>query len=139
MDGGGPSGRPRRFLDLVAGRIYPTGYTEGVNPAIAVRRARQAADLTQAELAERSGTSQATISAYEHGTKTPTPATLGRVLAAAGRRLTTAPASRPVRAPPAGELEQRGGVLAQVVALAGRLPARRAAALRYPRLSQTRS
>src|SRR4051812_7365508 len=62
----------------------------GMNVPGLIRDARRRAALTQTELAERSGTSQATISAYEHGAKTPTPATLARVLAAAGM-----PASEP--------------------------------------------
>lgn len=102
-----------------------------------ISAARRAAGLTQSELAERSGTSQATISAYEHGTKMPSSATLARVLGATGRRLTTAPASAPVRVPRADELEHRGRVLAQVLDLAERLPARRSRRLAYPRLGGT--
>ena len=110
-----------------------------MNTADAIRSARHEAGLTQAELAERSGTSQATISAYEHGTKTPTPATLGRVLGAAGRRLTTVPATCAVRIPRAAELERRARVLGQVIELAERLPAKRSQALRYPRLPEARA
>ncbi|HEY1359545.1 MAG TPA: helix-turn-helix transcriptional regulator [Thermoleophilaceae bacterium] len=105
-----------------------------MNTAGAIRAARLDAGLTQAQLAERSGTSQATVSAYEHGVKTPSPATLGRLLGAAGRRLASVPASRPVRVPTAAELEARSQVLAQVVDLAERLPARPSRRLRYPRL-----
>lgn len=99
-----------------------------------IRQARAYAGLTQAELAERSGTSQAAISAYEHGAKTPTPDTLTRVLGAAGMRLTAVAASSPVRVPGADELDRRSRVLAQVLALAERLPAKRARALRFPRV-----
>src|SRR5436190_16958807 len=99
-----------------------------------IRDARRRAGLTQTELAERSGTSQATISAYEHGAKTPAPTTLARVLAAAGMRLTAVPASSAVRVPAAGELDRRSRVLAQVLDLAERLPARRSRELRFPRL-----
>lgn len=109
-----------------------------MNTADEIRSARRDAGLTQAELARRSGTSQATISAYEHGAKTPSPETLGRVLAAAGRRLTTAPASRPVHVPTAGELERRSRVLAQVIDLAERLPTRSSPQLRFPRLPHPR-
>jgi transcriptional regulator with XRE-family HTH domain len=104
-----------------------------------IRSARLAAGLTQTELARRSGTSQATISAYEHATKTPSPSTLARVLGAAGRRLTTVPASAPVRVPTADELEERAQILAQVVELAERLPARRGRRLRFPRLPASRA
>jgi transcriptional regulator with XRE-family HTH domain len=106
-----------------------------VNTAREIAAARHAAGLTQMELAERSGTSQATISAYEHSTKIPSSVTLSRVLAAAGRRLTTAPASAPVCAPSAHELEHRGRVLAQVLDLAERLPTGRPRRLAYPRLA----
>jgi transcriptional regulator with XRE-family HTH domain len=97
-----------------------------------LRDARQRAGLTQAELAERSGTSQATLSAYERDRKVPSAATLARLLAAAGRRLATQPASRPVVIPTAAQLEERGRILAQVIDLAERLPARHAPSLRYP-------
>ena len=46
--------------------------------------ARRASGLTQAELAARSGTSQATLSAYERGLKSPTIKVAGRILEAAG-------------------------------------------------------
>lgn len=103
-----------------------------------IASSRRSAGLTQAELARRSGTSQATISAYEHGTKTPSSATLIRLLAATGRRLTTARGTAPVVVPSASELEHRARVLTQVLDLAERLPARRARRLAYPRLATTR-
>ena len=96
--------------------------------------ARRQAGLTQAELAALSGTSQPTLSAYERGTKTPSAETLARVLAAAGVRLTTEPATQPVTVPSHTELERRARILSQVIDLAGRLPARTSAALRFPRL-----
>lgn len=46
--------------------------------------ARRAAHLTQAELARRAGTSQATLSAYERGTKSPAVKVTERILNAAG-------------------------------------------------------
>ena len=100
----------------------------------AIRSAREAARLTQTELADRSGTSQATVSAYEHRAKTPSAATLARLLAAAGRRLAVLPGSSAVRVPAADELEQRGRVLSQVLDLAERFPARRHGGLRFPPL-----
>jgi transcriptional regulator with XRE-family HTH domain len=99
-----------------------------------IRDARLAAGLTQTQLAARSGTSQATLSAYEGGIKAPSATTLARILAAAGRRLTTVPASRPVVTPSRDELERRGRVLAQVLGLAERLPFRPGGKLRYPPL-----
>lgn len=99
-----------------------------------IRAARLRAGLTQTELAEASGTSQATLSAYEQGRKLPSVDTLRRVLAACGTRLTTASASRPVVSPPAGKLERLGRTLAQVIELAAELPTRHASRLDYPRL-----
>ena len=54
-----------------------------------IKEARGAAGLTQAELAERAGTSQPTIAAYEAGDKVPNVSTLERVLRATGTTLTT--------------------------------------------------
>lgn len=103
-------------------------------PRELLREARLAAGLTQAQLAARSATSQATLSAYEGGTKAPSATTLARILAAVGARLTTVPATRPVVTPSREELEHRGRVLAQVLDLAERLPSRRRPELRYPPL-----
>src|SRR5438105_9834571 len=50
-------------------------------------RVRRAAGLSQAELARRAGTSRPTLSAYEHGRKSPSLDTLGRLFAAAGFEL----------------------------------------------------
>lgn len=46
--------------------------------------ARRAAGLSQQELATRAGTSRPTLSAYEHGRKSPSLATTVRILGAAG-------------------------------------------------------
>lgn len=53
--------------------------------------ARRVSGLNQGELAERAGTSRPTLSAYEHGRKTPSVDTMSRLLAAAGARLELAP------------------------------------------------
>lgn len=52
-----------------------------------LHRARVAAGLTQARLAELAGTTQSAIAAYEAGTREPTVPVLARMLAAAGARL----------------------------------------------------
>jgi transcriptional regulator with XRE-family HTH domain len=96
--------------------------------------ARRQAGLTQAELAERCGTSQATLSAYEHGRKRPSAETLDRILGAAGVRLAIEPASRPVLTPGPGRLERLARTLGEVVELAAELPSRHSPTLRYPRL-----
>ena len=52
---------------------------------------RDSAGLTQAELARRAGTSRPTLSAYEHGRKSPTVATFARLLSEAGWELAAEP------------------------------------------------
>src|SRR5215212_7107330 len=91
---------------------------------VALREARTTAGISQAALAERVGTSQATISAYENGTKQPSVATLSRLLAATGSRLTVAAAAQPVLEPSAGQLKRTARTLADVLALAEALPVR---------------
>ena len=54
-------------------------------------RAREAAGLSQAALAHLAGTSRSTLSAYEHGRKSPTLQTAARIVAAAGFDLALAP------------------------------------------------
>lgn len=49
-----------------------------------IRMARRDAGLTQVELAKRAKTSQAAVSAYESGRRSPSVETLCRILAAAG-------------------------------------------------------
>ena len=100
----------------------------------AIRSARAAAGLTQQQLAARAGTSQPTLSAYESGRKQPSVETLERVLAAAGARLSVEAAERAVVRVPQQQLEHRGRVLAEVLALAEALPSRRRPRLGYPRL-----
>ena len=53
-----------------------------MEPAALLRGARHCAGLTQAELANRSGTVQPAIAAYESGARTPNVATLERLLRA---------------------------------------------------------
>ena len=104
----------------------------GMGSSRLIREARTAAGLTQTQLARRSGTSQATLSAYESAERVPSAATLERILAAAGRRLTAVPATRPVHHPNRADLEERGRILCDVLTLAEALPFRRLDALRYP-------
>jgi transcriptional regulator with XRE-family HTH domain len=102
-----------------------------VDAARTLRDARRAAGLTQAQLAARARTSQATLSAYERGRKEPTVATLDRLLRATGRRLaTTAVARQPTPA----ELERVSRQLTDVLDLAAALPTRHEPVLRYPPL-----
>jgi transcriptional regulator with XRE-family HTH domain len=55
------------------------------------KQARHAASMNQKVLATMSGTSRTTLSAYEHGRKSPTLETAGRILDAAGFRLVLEP------------------------------------------------
>ena len=65
---------------------YPIGYLGGIvsTPAELLTCARHAAGLSQEELAQRAGTSRTTLSAYEHGRKSPTVNTISRLLAEVG-------------------------------------------------------
>ena len=58
-----------------------------MSPSVLVREARKSANLTQAQLAERAGTTQPVIARLERGGGNPTFETLERVLHAAGHRL----------------------------------------------------
>lgn len=58
-----------------------------LDPARLLRRARQAAGLTQRELAERAGTAQSVVARIETGATDPTTGTLARLLRAAGSEL----------------------------------------------------
>jgi transcriptional regulator with XRE-family HTH domain len=62
-----------------------------VEPAELLEQVRLSAGLTQQELARRAGTSRPTLSAYEHGRKSPTVATFARLLSGAGWDLAAQP------------------------------------------------
>jgi transcriptional regulator with XRE-family HTH domain len=72
--------------------MYDAGVTSWrVRPRSIIGEARLATGISQSELAERAGTSQPTISAYEHGKKTPNLAVTERLLQAAGWNLALQP------------------------------------------------
>lgn len=56
-----------------------------------IERARRGSGLSQRELARRSGTSQSTLSTYEHGTKSPTLAVAERIVHTTGYDLDLVP------------------------------------------------
>ena len=56
--------------------------------ASVIRSCRRAAGLTQQALAERAGTAQSAVAAYERGAKQPSVATLERLVRAAGLAVT---------------------------------------------------
>ena len=101
----------------------------------ALHAARTRAGLSQTRLASLTGTSQATISAYESGAKQPSVATFSRLLAATGTRLAVEHMAGPVVEPSAAELERAGQTLAEVIALAEALPVEHEPTLRFPRLA----
>jgi len=64
------------------------GYRVRIDPSYLLEIARRASGLSQAEVARLGGTSQATVSAYERGLKTPSIRVAARLLAAMGFELT---------------------------------------------------
>jgi transcriptional regulator with XRE-family HTH domain len=69
-------------------RKHPIGYRGRIDASYLLEIARRAAGLTQVEAARLGGTSQATVSAYERGLKTPSLRVAARLLAAMGWELT---------------------------------------------------
>jgi predicted nucleotidyltransferase/DNA-binding XRE family transcriptional regulator len=61
--------------------------TETVEPGRLLKDARRRAGLTQLELARRAAVAQSVISAYESGSRQPSPLTLQRLVAATGFQL----------------------------------------------------
>lgn len=116
------------------GQLYPKRYASAVDVPAELRAARLRAGLSQTELGRRAGTSQATVSQYESGTKRPGIDTFLRLIEAANGEVRVGPATRPVLRPTAAQLERAGQGLEQVVGLAALLPTRHAPTLRYPRL-----
>lgn len=68
--------------------IHLIGYSRGMDSAFLLELARRGRGLTQAQLAKVCGTSQATLSAYERGVKSPSLRVASRILAAADQELT---------------------------------------------------
>jgi transcriptional regulator with XRE-family HTH domain len=59
-----------------------------------IEEARRRSGLTQDDLAQRAGTSRPTLSAYEHGRKSPTLETADRLVGAAGFRFDLSPRTK---------------------------------------------
>jgi transcriptional regulator with XRE-family HTH domain len=110
-----------------------------MNAGELLRSAREHAGMTQGQLADIAGTSQATVSAYETGAKQPSLDTFGRLLAAMGARVAIEPARHDVKEPSRAELARASRTLAEVLALAEALPARRRPERRVPRLETARA
>jgi transcriptional regulator with XRE-family HTH domain len=106
-----------------------------VDPAELLRAVRRRQGLTQAQLARRAGTSQPVVSAYEHGRRDPTFATLARLVAAGGERLEIGAAAPRPDLPPSTTPEAHAAGLLDVLSLADAVPARpRSPVLDAPRL-----
>jgi len=96
-----------------------------MDAASLLRTARHRRGLTQAQLAARAGTSQPVISAYEHGVRDPSTATLTRLVAATGDRLELRLAERTPDLAPLGSPGAHGNALVDVLLLADAIPRRR--------------
>jgi transcriptional regulator with XRE-family HTH domain len=94
-----------------------------MDSAALIRRARGLAGLTQRALAERAGTSHATLAAYETGAKVPRVDTLDRILRAAGCTPDVELRPRPDATP--ADREAKGRELAAALELAAAFPLRR--------------
>jgi predicted nucleotidyltransferase/DNA-binding XRE family transcriptional regulator len=73
-------------------------YSSPVDSGTLIRDARRRAGLTQAQLAQLSGTSQSAIARYEKAAAQPSLSTLARLLAACGERLEVRSLPAPGRA-----------------------------------------
>jgi len=107
-----------------------------MEPGALIAAARRRAGLTQAELARRAGTSQPVISAYEHGRRDPSVATLRRLVEAAGERLhVSAVPAESSDIPPPADLDAHARRLLDVLSIADAIPRRRLSTmLRAPRM-----
>lgn len=104
-----------------------------------MRRVRLEKGLTQRELAERAGTSQPVVSAYEHDRRDPTFRTLHRLLAAAGSQLRLETRPEPEIAP-AADAQEHARRLLDVLSLVDALPPRhRSTVLAAPRIVTSRA
>ena len=101
-----------------------------------LRRTRLAAGLTLRALAERAGTSHATLAAYEAGRAVPRVDTLDRILRAAGYAADIDVARRADAT--YTERKAKGDELRHALELAAMFPARHARRLRFPRFPRRR-
>jgi transcriptional regulator with XRE-family HTH domain len=106
-----------------------------MGPARVIRDVRRRQGLTQAQLAQRAGTSQPVISAYEHGRRDPGYETLRKLVGAAGERLRVDAVAIGSDLQPPTDVEEHARRLLDVLSLADAIPVRRLdPVLRAPRL-----
>ena len=103
-----------------------------MDAARTLRRARLDAGLSLRALAERAGTSHATLAAYEAGRAVPRVDTLDRILRAAGYATDIEISPRPDATD--AERTTKGDELRQALELAAMFPARHSTRLRFPLL-----
>jgi transcriptional regulator with XRE-family HTH domain len=103
-----------------------------------IRDARQAAGLTQKQLAALAGTSQPTVAIYESGRRDPSTSTLIRLVEACGGRLRIEMGHAPVRTQSQAELKRAGEKFIEVLDLAERLPTKHSPDLNFPRLPEAK-
>ncbi len=100
-----------------------------------IREVRQRQGLTQAQLAQRAGTSQPVISAYEHGRRDPGYETLRKLVEAAGERLRVDAVAITSDLRPPTDVQEHARRLLDVLSLADAIPVRRLdPVLRAPQL-----
>jgi uncharacterized protein len=96
-----------------------------VTAATLIRDVRRRQGLTQAQLAQRAGTSQPVISAYEHGRRDPGYEMLRKLVEAAGERLHVDAAPPGSDLPPPADVDEHARRLLDVLSLADAIPVRR--------------
>ena len=96
-----------------------------MSAAVVIRDVRRRQGLTQAQLAQRAGTTQPVISAYEHGRRDPGYEMLRKLVEAAGERLRVHAAPPGPDVPPPVDLEEHASRLLDVLSLADAIPRRR--------------
>ena len=100
-----------------------------------IQGVRRRQGLTQAELARRAGTSQPVVSAYEHGRRDPSYATLRKLVEAGGERLQVDAVPATSDLVPPADLEEHARRLLDVLSLADAIPVRpRKSVLDAPRM-----
>ena len=65
-------------------RVFANGYNPAMDVGEAIRAARNAEGVSQAQLAERIGSTQPQVSAWERGTRSPKASDLKRIADALG-------------------------------------------------------
>lgn len=96
-----------------------------MRPGTLLRTVRRRHGLSQAELARRAGTSQPVVSAYEHGRRDPTYATLRKLVEATGELFEISASPPPPGTPPARSAAEHGRRLLDALSVADAVPPRR--------------